>query len=107
MTDDDIIQAANFRAMQRFPSVVWRDQRSGMVIARCSQPKQGLLSWRCSADETFFQLLLQACTPVTAQSPMPNTAFDAMQTSVANGLVANSTFFNLLYNVFSKLCNFG
>lgn len=69
---------------------LFRDRHTGMAMARCSQPKQGLLSWRCSADEMFFQQLLQSC-PVplhhshplyhhttTSQVPMSDVADTAV-----------------------------
>ncbi|GIY06895.1 myotubularin-related protein 3 [Caerostris darwini] len=62
MDDPAIQDTANFRYSRRIPAVVWRYPRNGCVIARCSQPKLGLLYWRNSNDENLIAAILSACS---------------------------------------------
>lgn len=60
--DDEFMKkSANFRTSKRFPSVVWRHQGNGAVIARCSQPAVGWFGWRSEEDEKIMGAILQAC----------------------------------------------
>ncbi|KAL8604616.1 hypothetical protein ACOMHN_013396 [Nucella lapillus] len=59
--DEQIKNVASFRSGRRFPSVVWRDQRNGAVIVRCSQPEYGWLGWRNSDDELLFRIIPDTC----------------------------------------------
>ncbi|XP_022096310.1 myotubularin-related protein 3-like isoform X2 [Acanthaster planci] len=68
VTDEDLKAVSSFRASRRFPSVVWRHQRNGAVIARCSQPEIGWFGWRCSQDERFMENILRACNMDSPQS---------------------------------------
>ncbi|ELT99015.1 hypothetical protein CAPTEDRAFT_226204 [Capitella teleta] len=61
MTDASIERVAEFRGSHRFPSVVWRDRRSGAVIARSSQPEVGWLGWRSEYDEQFLKAIVSTC----------------------------------------------
>lgn len=61
VTDESISSVASFRSGRRFPSVVWRDQRSGAVIVRCSQPELGWLGWRNQEDEGLIKSIPEAC----------------------------------------------
>lgn len=61
VSDEMIKSAASFRSGGRFPSVVWRDQRNGAVIARCSQPELGWLGWRNNDDEALAKAIPEAC----------------------------------------------
>ena len=40
---------------------VFRDQRNGAVIARCSQPELGWLGWRNTEDELLAKAIPEAC----------------------------------------------
>ncbi|XP_041347443.1 myotubularin-related protein 3-like isoform X2 [Gigantopelta aegis] len=62
VSDEDLKSVASFRALRRFPSVVWRDQRNGAVIVRCSQPELGWLGWRNTEDEMLLSAIPKACT---------------------------------------------
>lgn len=75
ISDEDLKSVASFRSMRRFPSVVWRDQRSGAVISRCSQPEIGWLGWRKTEDENLLQAIALACAknPGTSSKPPINT----------------------------------
>ncbi|XP_030379367.1 myotubularin-related protein 3 isoform X2 [Scaptodrosophila lebanonensis] len=61
ITDDMLHNIANFRGSRRLPAVVWRHQKSGAVLARCSQPEVGWLGWRNSKDERLLKALAEAC----------------------------------------------
>ncbi|XP_033627288.1 myotubularin-related protein 3-like [Asterias rubens] len=61
ITDDELKAVSSFRASKRFPSVVWRHQQNGAVIARCSQPEIGWFGWRSDQDEHFIESILRAC----------------------------------------------
>ncbi|XP_066915295.1 myotubularin-related protein 4-like isoform X2 [Clytia hemisphaerica] len=60
ITDKDLETIARFRSLKRFPSVVWRSQQNGAVIARCSQPELGWFGWRCQEDESLLSAIAQA-----------------------------------------------
>ncbi|XP_021374659.1 myotubularin-related protein 3-like isoform X1 [Mizuhopecten yessoensis] len=62
ITDEQLKKVASFRALARFPSVVWRDQRNGAVLVRCSQPEVGWLGWRNPEDEALLRAIPLACS---------------------------------------------
>ncbi|KAK3083958.1 hypothetical protein FSP39_006006 [Pinctada imbricata] len=61
ISDEDLKSSASFRALRRFPSVVWRDQRNGAVLVRCSQPELGWFNWRNTEDEKLLAAVSEAC----------------------------------------------
>ncbi|XP_055549423.1 myotubularin-related protein 3 isoform X2 [Wyeomyia smithii] len=61
ISDDTLQNVASFRSSRRIPAVVWRHDRTGAVIARCSQPEVGWLGWRNSKDEQLLKALSDAC----------------------------------------------
>ncbi|XP_050407864.2 myotubularin-related protein 3 [Patella vulgata] len=71
VSDDDLHSVASFRSMRRFPSVVWRSQKNGAVIVRCSQPELGWLGWRNTEDENLLSAIPLACSqdPGTENKP--------------------------------------
>lgn len=62
ISDDDLKTVAQFRALRRFPSVVWRSKKSGAIIARSSQPELGWFGWRCEKDEQLLSAISQAAS---------------------------------------------
>ncbi|XP_062570524.1 myotubularin-related protein 4-like [Saccostrea cucullata] len=73
ITDEDIKSSAGFRALKRFPSVVWRNQRNGAVLVRCSQPEIGFFNWRNTQDENLMKAYIDACqqNPGKSQKKLP------------------------------------
>jgi myotubularin-related protein 3/4 len=70
LTEEEIRSAAKFRALGRFPTVVWRHTGNGSVIARSSQPLVGVLGWRNPEDEKLLHAVSLSCsTPVTGHAP--------------------------------------
>ncbi|XP_043865506.1 myotubularin-related protein 3 isoform X2 [Drosophila mojavensis] len=61
ITDEMLHNVANFRGSRRLPAVVWRHQKSGAILARCSQPEVGWLGWRNYKDEQLLKALADAC----------------------------------------------
>ncbi|EDV34820.2 uncharacterized protein Dana_GF19035, isoform B [Drosophila ananassae] len=61
ITDEMLHNVANFRGSRRLPAVVWRHQKSGAILARCSQPEVGWLGWRNTKDEQLLKALTDAC----------------------------------------------
>ncbi|XP_016951923.1 myotubularin-related protein 4 isoform X1 [Drosophila biarmipes] len=61
ITDEMLHNVANFRGSRRLPAVVWRHQKSGAILARCSQPEVGWLGWRNTRDEQLLKALADAC----------------------------------------------
>jgi len=84
ISDDDIKSVAAFRSSRRFPSVVWRDQRTGATICRSSQPEVGWLGWRSVHDENLLQAISKASSINLPQKPVANG-------HIANGDVGNGT----------------
>ncbi|PVD33089.1 hypothetical protein C0Q70_08538, partial [Pomacea canaliculata] len=61
ISDETMKNVASFRSSNRFPSIVWRDQRNGAVIVRCSQPELGWLGWRNYEDEALCRSIPETC----------------------------------------------
>ncbi|BFZ04676.1 hypothetical protein BsWGS_07715 [Bradybaena similaris] len=63
--DDDRLKVSlDFRAIKRFPSVVWRDRRTGMVLIRSSQPLSSFLGvsyFTNQADVSLIEEIVNAC----------------------------------------------
>ncbi|KAH1121866.1 hypothetical protein J1N35_005026 [Gossypium stocksii] len=57
VSDDEIIQASNFRARSRVPAVSWCNPETGAVLARSSQPLVGIMNTRSTADEKLVAAL--------------------------------------------------
>ncbi|XP_060076299.1 myotubularin-related protein 3-like [Ylistrum balloti] len=81
ITDEQLKKVASFRALARFPSVVWRDQRNGAVLVRCSQPEVGWLGWRNPEDEALLRAIPLACAHNPGSYQRSNTVHDDSSTS--------------------------
>ncbi|XP_048447622.1 phosphatidylinositol-3-phosphatase myotubularin-1-like isoform X2 [Pyrus x bretschneideri] len=58
ITDEEVLQASNFRARGRLPVVTWCDPKTGAVLARSSQPLVGLMmNMRSNTDEKIVAAL--------------------------------------------------
>lgn len=67
--DSDLEAISNFRAFKRIPTIVWRSQKNGCVIARSSQPEVGWFGWRSKEDEKMITEITSASfAPVTFSS---------------------------------------
>ncbi|KAK3580803.1 hypothetical protein CHS0354_025144 [Potamilus streckersoni] len=62
LSDKDLKKVAEFRALHRFPTVVWRNVRNGAVLVRSSQPELGWFGWRCEEDEKFMSHISLSCS---------------------------------------------
>lgn len=61
VSEERLRKVADFRALRRFPSVVWRNCQNGAVLVRCGQPEIGWLGWRNTDDEKFLEAIPLAC----------------------------------------------
>lgn len=61
ITDKELESVASFRSWKRIPVVVYRHQRNGAVIARCSQPEISWWGWRNTDDEYLVSSIAKAC----------------------------------------------
>nr|XP_020456199.1 myotubularin-related protein 4 isoform X2 [Monopterus albus] len=61
ITDKELESVASFRSWKRIPVVVYRHQRNGAVIARCSQPEISWWGWRNTDDEYLVKSIAKAC----------------------------------------------
>ncbi|XP_064208297.1 myotubularin-related protein 4 isoform X2 [Anguilla rostrata] len=61
ITDKELESVASFRSWKRIPVVVYRHQRNGAVIARCSQPEISWWGWRNKEDEYLVTSIAKAC----------------------------------------------
>ncbi|XP_041096958.1 myotubularin-related protein 4 isoform X2 [Polyodon spathula] len=61
ITDKELEHVASFRSWKRIPAVVYRHQRNGSVIARCSQPEISWWGWRNTDDEYLVTSIAKAC----------------------------------------------
>lgn len=58
ISDDEVLQAATFRARGRLPAITWCHPENGAVLARSSQPLVGLMmNTRSNADEKLVAAL--------------------------------------------------
>ena len=56
LSNEEIVEAANFRSRQRIPAVTWGSP-NGAVLARSSQPNAGIADKRSLADKLLLNLL--------------------------------------------------
>ncbi|XP_061105771.1 myotubularin-related protein 4 isoform X2 [Conger conger] len=61
ITDKELESVGSFRSWKRIPVVVYRHQRNGAVIARCSQPEISWWGWRNKEDEYLVTSIAKAC----------------------------------------------
>ncbi|XP_060941443.1 myotubularin-related protein 4 [Limanda limanda] len=61
ITDKELESVASFRSGKRIPVVVYRHQKNGAVIARCSQPEISWWGWRNTDDEYLVTSIAKAC----------------------------------------------
>lgn len=61
ISDEDLLKVASFRYSNRIPTVVWRHEKNGCIIARSSQPEVGWLGWRSDQDEILLNALVTSC----------------------------------------------
>ncbi|XP_028976642.2 myotubularin-related protein 4 isoform X3 [Esox lucius] len=61
ITDKELESVGSFRSSKRIPVVVYRHQRNGAVIARCSQPEISWWGWRNTEDEYLVTSIAKAC----------------------------------------------
>uniref|UniRef100_A0A671TSM2 phosphatidylinositol-3,5-bisphosphate 3-phosphatase n=1 Tax=Sparus aurata TaxID=8175 RepID=A0A671TSM2_SPAAU len=61
ITDKELESVASFRSWKRIPVVVYRHQKNGAVIARCSQPEISWWGWRNTDDEYLVTSIAKAC----------------------------------------------
>ncbi|XP_041057873.1 myotubularin-related protein 3 isoform X7 [Carcharodon carcharias] len=61
LTDKELESVGNFRSWKRIPSVVYRHQGNGAVIARSGQPEVSWWGWRNADDEHLIQSVAKAC----------------------------------------------
>ncbi|XP_074467499.1 phosphatidylinositol-3,5-bisphosphate 3-phosphatase MTMR4 isoform X3 [Sebastes fasciatus] len=61
ITDKELDSVASFRSWKRIPVVVYRHQRNGAVISRCSQPEISWWGWRNTDDEYLVTSIAKAC----------------------------------------------
>ncbi|XP_076020828.1 phosphatidylinositol-3,5-bisphosphate 3-phosphatase MTMR3 isoform X2 [Genypterus blacodes] len=93
ITDKELENVAAFRSWKRFPSVVYRHQSTGAVIARCGQPEVSWWGWRNADDEHLVQSIAKACAvdgsslkhlpngTYTNGTDLPDTDFESSMTN--------------------------
>ncbi|CAL8363625.1 unnamed protein product [Lota lota] len=71
ITDKELESVASFRSWKRIPVVVYRHQKNGAVIARCSQPEISWWGWRNTEDEYLVTSIAKACQMDPGQRALP------------------------------------
>ncbi|XP_063751577.1 myotubularin-related protein 4 isoform X1 [Eleginops maclovinus] len=61
ITDKELESVGSFRSWKRIPVVVYRHQKNGAVISRCSQPEISWWGWRNTDDEYLVTSIAKAC----------------------------------------------
>ena len=59
ITDEELVQIAQFRSRGRLPVMTWRHPTNTASISRCAQPRVGLKGKRCDEDEKLLNLMLE------------------------------------------------
>ena len=59
ITDDELVQIAQFRSRGRFPVMTWRHPVNTATLSRCAQPRVGLKGKRCDEDERLLSAMLE------------------------------------------------
>ncbi|KAM4052246.1 phosphatidylinositol-3,5-bisphosphate 3-phosphatase MTMR3 isoform 2-T3 [Anomaloglossus baeobatrachus] len=95
ITDPELESVASFRSWKRIPSVVYRHQNNGAVIARCGQPEVSWWGWRNADDENLVQSIAKACAIDSSRSKMANSSCSRN----INGVLTDIDFDSSLSNV--------
>uniref|UniRef100_A0A4W3HN88 phosphatidylinositol-3,5-bisphosphate 3-phosphatase n=1 Tax=Callorhinchus milii TaxID=7868 RepID=A0A4W3HN88_CALMI len=72
ITDKELESVGSFRSWKRIPTVVFRHQGNGAVIARCGQPEVSWWGWRNADDEHLIQSIAKACAMDTSSTKHVN-----------------------------------
>ncbi|KAM1157431.1 hypothetical protein FF1_028035 [Malus domestica] len=93
ITDEEVLQASNFRARGRLPVVTWCDSKTGAVLARSSQPLVGLMrNMRSNTDEKIVAAL---CTKLAGTRGKPRKLYIAdarpRKNALANGAMGGGS----------------
>jgi len=67
MTDNELVQVANFRSGKRLPTLSWGDGQTGATLWRSAQPKSGV-SGSNFQDEKFLSQISNSC--ISKVSPL-------------------------------------
>ncbi|EFA85417.1 hypothetical protein PPL_02421 [Heterostelium album PN500] len=92
ITDDELRIASGFRSKGRLPTVCWVS-RSGVPLARSSQPMVGITRARCAEDEKLVELIRKSCP-----SNLPLHLLDARPKANAIGNFAKGMGYEMSYN---------
>ncbi|BBG97024.1 Myotubularin-like phosphatases II superfamily [Prunus dulcis] len=92
ITDDEVLQASNFRARGRLPVVTWCHPKTGAVLARSSQPLVGIMmNMRSNTDEKIVAAL---CAQLTGTRGKRRKLYIAdarpRKNALANGAMGDS-----------------
>ncbi|KAM4546836.1 phosphatidylinositol-3,5-bisphosphate 3-phosphatase MTMR4 isoform 1-T1 [Fundulus diaphanus] len=95
ITDKELESVASFRSWKRIPVVVYRHQKNGAVIARCSQPEISWWGWRNTDDEYLVTSIAKAChmdtgAKGTAPSRQRGEAADSCDSDFDSSLTGGS-----------------
>ncbi|XP_041863879.1 myotubularin-related protein 4 isoform X2 [Melanotaenia boesemani] len=93
ITDKELESVASFRSWKRIPVVVYRHQKNGAVIARCSQPEISWWGWRNTDDEYLVTSIAKACqmhtgakgTPASRRGEAPDSSDSDFDSSLTGG----------------------
>ncbi|KAG9487150.1 hypothetical protein GDO78_007166 [Eleutherodactylus coqui] len=94
ITDPELESVSSFRSWKRIPSVVYRHQSNGTVIARCGQPEVSWWGWRNADDENLVQSIAKACTIDSSRSSLGKMANGSCSRSHINGGVLTDIDFD-------------
>ncbi|XP_066459882.1 myotubularin-related protein 3 isoform X4 [Eleutherodactylus coqui] len=94
ITDPELESVSSFRSWKRIPSVVYRHQSNGTVIARCGQPEVSWWGWRNADDENLVQSIAKACTIDSSRSSPGKMANGSCSRSHINGGVLTDIDFD-------------
>jgi len=82
--DENLSKVAGFRALRRFPSIVWRNYRNGAVLVRSSQPEIGVFGWRNQDDENLLSAIPLACAQNPGSSNKPKIREDSSGSDISS-----------------------
>ncbi|XP_063769439.1 myotubularin-related protein 3 isoform X4 [Pseudophryne corroboree] len=94
ITDKELESVASFRSWKRIPTVVYRHQSNGAVIARCGQPEVSWWGWRNADDEHLVQSVARACASDNSRSSPGKMANGTCPRGHGNGGVLTDVDFD-------------
>ncbi|XP_065870435.1 phosphatidylinositol-3-phosphatase myotubularin-1-like isoform X2 [Euphorbia lathyris] len=91
ISDEEILQASNFRARCRLPVVSWCHPGTGAVLARSSQPLVGIITTRSNTDEKLVAALCSQLGSAKGRRKLYIADARPRRNAIANGAMGGGS----------------